>query len=222
MCRGPGNWVVAACFFRVFCFVLFCVTASQVTQLEGEQPKAEQTSLLNLGGKAFWKRRVRTHFPKVKQGTSWGDILYQRPTAPSLENQPWGRNGSLFPVYKYAPAQACWLAKLLESPGRGVSQRARCFSSLTSPLTREASTKLGLKAIACGTVLMSMRKRLPDPRTPLVVSRPRCNRKFGFARPPSAFSPASRPALPARTLIGERRAIKARASGARFSGTWAG
>lgn len=62
-----------------------------------------------------------------------------------------------------------------------------------------------------------------------MVSRPRCNRKFGFARPHSAFSPASRPALPTRTLIGERRAIKARARALdsqapglveHFSGTW--
>lgn len=53
VCRGPGNWVVvAACFFRVFCFVLFCVTASQVTQLDGEQPKAEQSHFL------IWAERL--------------------------------------------------------------------------------------------------------------------------------------------------------------------
>lgn len=64
-------------------------------------------------------RRVSTYFPKIKQETSWSDINYPYPTTPSLENQLWGRNGSLFPVYKYVPSHSCWLAKVLEFTAEG-------------------------------------------------------------------------------------------------------
>ncbi|KAL0601516.1 hypothetical protein AAY473_027710 [Plecturocebus cupreus] len=93
------------------------------------------------------------------------------------------------PDSKRAPLHPCWLMKVLASPDTEAAKQVSCLHPLIGS---------GLKTVLVGRRITSMRRsQRPRARLQLLTGLSEAE-KFGFLRPHSASSPASRPAFSSR------------------------